>query len=237
MFVQRDGPGFMGTVFPLKLTAPANAVAGTPFSVTVTEQRTDGTTTTPTPIAGATVSGGGASAVTDAAGRATLTLATPGVAKLRATHAGNVASDAIGVNVGSVAVAVVPDRTAPAAAILGISEGQRFARGRGPRALKVRVADDPSGLLDVKLRLTRIDRGSCTYFSGRSERFRLNDRGRCGAPHGFWFSVGAKSMVDYLLPARLPRGRYVLDAKATDKAYNRDDARRRGKNRAVFRVG
>ena len=29
----------------------------------------------------------------------------------------------------------------------------------------------------------------------------------------------------------------MLDVKATDKAFNRDDARRRGSNRVVFRVG
>ena len=86
----------------------------------------------------------------------------------------------------------------------------------------------------VKLRLTRIDGRSCTYFSGKSERFRLNSRARCGAPHGFWFSVGDRSDVDYLLPSKLPRGRYVLDVKATDKAFNRDDVRRRGSNRVVF---
>ena len=121
IFVQRDGPGFASTVFPLTLSTPASAVAGTPFTVTVNEQRPDGTTATPT-------------------------------------------------------------------------------------------------------------------FSGKSERFRLNDRARCGAPHGFRFSVGDRSDVDYRLPSKLPRGRYVLDVKATDNAFNRDDVRRRGSNRVVFRV-
>jgi hypothetical protein len=128
------------------------------------------------------------------------------------------------------------DRTAPAARIEGIADGRRFARGRGPRVLRVRVAPDPSGLLAVKLRLTRNDRGRCTYFSGRSERFRLNRSARCGATNGFPFGVGDRETTSYLLPRRLPRGRYVLDVIAIDKALNRDDARRRGLNRVVFHV-
>jgi hypothetical protein len=162
--------------------------------------------------------------------------------------AGDVASDAVGVDVLSgpatpesppaSPVRVTPaDRVAPASSIRGIADGQRFARGVGPRTLRVGVDDDPSGLLVVKLRLTRSDRGRCTYFSGRSERFERNRGGRCGARNGLWFAVGNRASVDYLLPGRLPRGRYVLDVNAVDKAYNRDDARRRGANRIVFHVG
>jgi hypothetical protein len=125
----------------------------------------------------------------------------------------------------------------PAARIEGIADQQRFARGKGPRDLRVRVAPDASGLLVVKLRLTRTDRGRCTYFSGTSERFRLNRSARCGAANGFWFGVGDREQTSYLLPRALPRGRYVLDANVIDKAFNRDDARRRGTNRVVFHVG
>jgi hypothetical protein len=248
MLVQHDSAAGNATVFPLTLSdVPPTAGAQQPFTVTVREQRTDGTTTTPTPIAGATVAGGGASAQTDAAGRATLTLATPGHALLRASKTGDVASDAVGIDVLGPATPESPapapgpvahaDRVAPASSILGIADGQRFARGAGPRTLRVRVDADPSGLLVVKLRLTRNDRGRCTYFSGRSERFQRNRGGRCGARNGFWFAVGDRAGVDYLLPGRLPRGRYVLDVNAIDRAHNRDDARRRGANRIVFHVG
>ena len=92
---------------------------------------------------------------------------------------------------------------------------------------------DPSGLLTVKLRLTRSDRGRCSYFSGRFERLR---RVRCGLTRAAWFAVGDREQVDYLLPRTLPRGRYVLDVNAIDKAFNRDDTRRRGSNRIVFHV-
>jgi len=255
MFVQRDSAAFAPTVFPLALSgAPSTVAPGQPFTVVVRELRFDyvSPATTPVPVAGATVSGGGASAQTDAAGMATLSIAAPGSFTLRAARSNNVPSAAAAVTVtgapappGSPPVPPVPpalgpapDRSAPGATIVGIAEGRRFARGAGPRRLRARVAPDPSGLRAVKLRLTRNDRGRCTYFSGKSERFRRNERGgRCGAVNGHWFTVGSSTEVDYLLPSRLPRGRYVLDVKATDKADNDDGARRRGSNRIVFHVG
>ena len=45
-----------------------------------------------------------------------------------------------------------------------------------------------------------------------------------------------QAAVDYLLPAKLPRGHYVLDVVAIDKARNRDGVRQRGRNRSVFDV-
>ena len=252
MLVQRDSAAFAPTVFPLELSGvPQSVGTGVPFSVTVTEQRAvpdaTTTTTTPTPIAGATVSGGGVSATTDPAGHATLALTAAGQVVLRATRPGNVASDAATVSViAPVVVGAAPpppppvfarDLSAPAANIVGIAEGRRFGRGFGPRVLRARVDSDPSGLLIVKLRLTRIDRGRCSYFSGRRERFIVTGRGRCSASDGLWFAVGDREETSYLLPSRLPRGRYVLDVNAIDKAYNRDDKRRRGGNRIVFHVG
>jgi hypothetical protein len=85
----------------------------------------------------------------------------------------------------------------------------------------------------VKLRLTRNDRGRCSTFSGKRERF---VRRPCGVAKGFWFKIGDRASWEYLLPSRLRRGRYVLDVNAIDKAYNRDDVRKRGQNRMVFRV-
>ena len=244
IFVQRDGPGFMGTVFPLTLAGvPSSVTAGVPFTVTVREQRTDGTTTTPVPVAGATVGG----AVTDAQGRATITIDAAGPAVLRATRAGNVRSDAARLMVVAAAsperptvvpvaedVAPVPPDRIAHVTIQGIADGTRFAAGKGPRRIQALVDEDRSGIFATKLRLTRTDRGRCTYFSGRVERFVKTS---CGAAKGAWFRVGDQPQVDYLLPGALPRGRYVLDANVIDKAYNRDDARRRGANRIVFSVG
>lgn len=247
-------------VLPLALAAPAKVSPGVPFGVTVVEYAADGTSS---PAAGASVGGGAAPAISNAAGVATVTLAAGGPAALQATKSGRVrsATESVCATTGSdgfcgSAVPGAPDtppiapppcattgndglcgtgdRRAPAAAVRGIAEGQRFARGEGPRELRVAVDRDASGLLDVKLRLTRNDRGRCSTFSGKSERFRHI---KCGASNGFWFSVGDRQDTSYLLPSRLPRGRYVLDVNAIDKAFNRDDTRRRGGNRIVFHVG
>ena len=60
---------------------------------------------------------------------------------------------------------------------------------------------------------------------------------RCGAARGRWFTVGDRAQWSYLLPARLGRGRYVLDIEVTDRAGNADDARcSAGRNRVVFFV-
>jgi hypothetical protein len=216
---------------------------------------------TPSPEAGATVEGGDAPAVTNAAGVAAVTVSTPGPVTLRAsnnnrarsaaepvcaTTGSDAACEPAATAASSSAAAAAcetngadgrcgsRDRTAPVARIERITDHQRFARGRGPRAVRFSVAPDASGLHAVKLRLTRTDRGHCTYFSGTLERFRPT--AGCGASKGFWFGVGDRESATYLLPGPLPRGRYVLDVNAVDKAFNRDDARRRGGNRVVFDV-
>lgn len=251
-------PDFLCTnppVLPLGETVPSTVAPGAPFNVRVVEFATDGT---PSPVAGATVDGGDAPAVTGADGVAVVTVGAAGARTLVASKPGRARSaaepvcattgsdGACGTSVAGVAAAACEtngadgrcgtrDTTVPVARIDGISDHQHFARGKGPRALRLHVAPDSSGLLTVKLRLTRNDRGSCTYFSGKFERFRRT-RG-CGASNGFWFGIGDREDTTYLLPGPLPRGHYVLDVNAIDKAYNRDDPRRRGGNRIVFDVG
>jgi hypothetical protein len=92
---------------------------------------------------------------------------------------------------------------------------------------------ETGGVLMVKLRLQRRVHGHCWYFSGRFERFR---GARCGVARGEWFRIGDGLTWSYLLPKRLPRGSYVLDVNAIDRAYNRDDARRAGANEVHFVV-
>lgn len=241
-------------VLPLGLSVPSTVSPGTPFNVSVVAYAGNGS---PSPVAGATVDGGDESVTTNAAGVAAVTIGGGGPRALRASMPGRARSalETVCATNGSdglcgTTLPVPPncqtsgsdgrcgtrDRTAPATSIEGIADQQRFARGKGPRELRVKVAPDPSGLLAVKLRLTRTDRGRCTYFSGTSERFRLNRSARCGAANGFWFGVGDRQETSYLLPRALPRGRYVLDVNVVDKAFNRDDARRRGANRVVFHV-
>jgi hypothetical protein len=247
-------------VLPLRLIAPSTVAPGTPFDVSVVEIAPDATESQE---AGATIEGGDAPATTNAAGVATVTLGAGGLHALRATKPNRARSALQSICAtsgsdglcgtttpgapGSAAVACdtsgadglcgTRDSSAPSASIAGIADKHRFARGKGPRTLRVNVKPDPSGLLTVKLRLTRTDGPRCTYFSGRSERFRTPRGAKCGAEHGFWFSVGDREQTSYLLPRALPRGRYVLDVNAIDKAFNRDDARRRGSNRIVFFVG
>jgi hypothetical protein len=77
----------------LALEAPETATAGVPFQVTVVSYDEKGKRK---PVAGATVSG--ASAPTDAAGKATVTLSAPGL--LRATHGKEIPSAAEPVCIG-----------------------------------------------------------------------------------------------------------------------------------------
>jgi hypothetical protein len=59
---------------------------------------------------------------------------------------------------------------------------------------------------------------------------------RCGAEHGRFFSIGTHANFSYLLPFKLPRGRYVLDIEATDLAGSTAKLAR-GSSRIVFYVG
>jgi hypothetical protein len=126
------------------------------------------------------------------------------------------------------------DREAPTAFITSIAEGRRFRRGTGPRELSGNTTADGTGILMVKLRLTRRIGPRCSTWSPSRERFVPRE---CGAANGFWFKVGDEPDWEYLLPAGLRRGRYVLDADAIDRNGNRLRVRRRGENRVVFRVG
>jgi hypothetical protein len=142
------------------------------------------------------------------------------------------ASEAPGASQTSTAPSSVRDLTAPRGS-LALKEGHVYPHGQGPRLLKGAVTDDPSGLLMVKLRLTRDDGGTCSGYSSTRERF---IRTKCGVAHGWYFKLGSDAAWSYLLPEKLGPGRYVLDVQAVDKAYNRDAGRRRGQNRVVFTV-
>lgn len=229
----------------LKLTGPATVAPGVTATLRVSDAASGA------PVAGASVNG----ATSTADGTVKLVLGARGPRTFKASKPGAIRSNRVTVcatdgadgacattrcvTSGRDGLCGTRDLTAPVSGIRGIREGKRFAHKKGPRRLRAHVDPDPSGLLTVKLRLTRNDRGRCSYFSGRSERFRRNRRfggSHCGASHGYWFRVGNDADIDYLLPKRLPRGRYVLDVKAIDRAYNRDDVRQRGRNRVVFYV-
>lgn len=235
---------------------PATVRPGQAFTVTVTGPTFDNTTGAEThgPLAGATVSGGGVSATTGADGNVQITLGARGPTGLRATRSGDIRSATENVCVttgsdGACGTTVPPagckttgddgncgtkDKRAPRGKIESIREGQHFGKGKGPRALKGIVTADPSGIADVRLRLTRTDHGHCQTFDGRSER--LVKLKRCGAKRGKWFSAGDREQWSYLLPSRLGRGRWVLDLQARDKAGNVDTLLQRTRTRVVFTV-
>ncbi|MES1193685.1 MAG: DUF4430 domain-containing protein [Solirubrobacterales bacterium] len=127
-----------------------------------------------------------------------------------------------------------PDKVVANAAITGVSEGKKYKKGAGPRELSGKVANDGSGIADVRLRLTRTDGRKCATYDGKTEKFKTLKK--CGASHGVWFSVGAKQDFTYLLPSKLGRGRYVLDVEVTDKAGNTTKSLARGTSRVVFFV-
>jgi hypothetical protein len=246
---------------PLQLSAPATAAPGAPITVTVTESQTDinNGVTTIVPSQGATVAAAGQTATTDAGGHAALAIAGRGPAVITATKGSRVddsapvcVSDGADGSCGSgrpgePAPTAPPclhngddglcgtaDHRATYGFIKSIREHQRFRRRHGPRTLRGTTDPDPSGLKDVRLRLTRNDRGRCSRFSGTLLRFAHLKR--CGARHGTWFSVGSKADWTYLLPKALRRGRYVLDVRTVDGAGNADTKLDRTRNRIVFFV-
>jgi Domain of unknown function (DUF4430) len=125
--------------------------------------------------------------------------------------------------------------TVPAnAKVTAVDEGEKYAKGKGPRQLGGAVEADGSGLADVRLRLTRNDKGKCSTYDGRTEAFKTTKK--CGAARGVWCSVGANPSWSYLLPSKLGRGRYVLDVMVVDKAGNKTTRLARGTSRVVFTV-
>jgi hypothetical protein len=211
------------------------------------------------PSAGATVTGAGPSVATDAAGNAAVTLAATagpqvftvtkgdrirgsavvcattgadGACAPRQAQAGGGAAATCATN-GHDGKCGTKDRTPPYARLAGIADGQRFAKGRGPRALHGTVAVEPAGLRSLRLRLTRNDGGRCSAYDGARERF-VRTR-RCSAAAGRTFAIGTAQEFSYLLPRRLARGRYVLDVFAVDGAGNRGTLTR-GQSRVVFHV-
>ena len=221
----------------LQLNAPTRAATGEAFGVTV--QQNDGAGTR-TPAAAAVVQG----ATTDATGHATLSFADAGVHRFKATRAGSIRSNAASVCVyapgsgdcGTDKPPVVDqtappadqplvqpaakDTTAPVIAVSSPEAGKDYARG--PRVIAGQV-DDAGGIAQVFLRLRSSDGGGltsasrCHWFSGKRGVF-THRTVPCSKAR--FFRIGTKARFSYLLPARLRTGRYVLDIKVLDKAYN-----------------
>ena len=100
-------------------------------------------------MAGATISGGGATATSGADGKATLHLDQSGSFAIKATHPGNAPSAGEKVSVLAPGEALAPaaqggaggrDTAAPATALTGLESGAVFSRKRAPRLLRGSVA-------------------------------------------------------------------------------------------------
>ncbi len=221
----------------LKLVGPPTAAVGTPITVTVTDGKTG---------SGADAAHVGGS-LTGPDGGAGVTFDSAGLKQLKAERAGSIRSNAVLVcasATGSDDCGVPPeqlgtpatrsgqarDSRAPQARIAGPRDGGRYRRG--PRLLRGTATDAESGVTTVKLALSRRVRGKpCQWWSGRRERFVGTHCRKV-----FFFAIGEDTQWSYLLPRRLPPGRYVLDVKAFDRARNRDEQFVRGRNRVAFEV-
>ena len=221
---------------------PATVAPGQAITVTVLEHgaryrtdppydlvRSDG------PAEGATVTYGGATATVGADGRAQLAFSGSGPVNVQAAEAGHVrsavratcvttgADGACGTTTGAAGPAPAPasgvaaaDTTAPVAAFAsGLADGKVFTRRRAPRELSGTVSPDPSGLRAVRLSIHRRVGARCWTYRDTTERFK---RHRCGG--SWYFRIGDRAEWSYLLPRKLPAGRYTIGVLAVDKALN-----------------
>jgi hypothetical protein len=220
----------------LSLAGPASANVGSPITLHVVDGQTGA------PIAGAAIGEDVAgvtttipgSPLTNAEGNVTVTFAHAGTVKLKATQPESVRSNAISVCVhngndgtcGTIVpgVSVIPKglpeipplRSIQVAMAGGVKNGHHYARGKGPRILRGLVRVPAEGTLrDVRISLQRQIGKRCFAFGGITETF---VRDRCGATR--FFSVGGSESFSYLLPASLPKGRYVYDIEAINDSGN-----------------
>ncbi len=251
---------FAPTVLPLAMAGvPSSVLVGASFNVSVNKIHTRAGTFpeigegTPEPESGVTVSGGGASATTDANGVATLAFARSGTYTLIASEPGAAPSAPVSICVresGEPACGVQgspgsSSASSPASGpsvgasykgayalvpkLTSLLDGHTYTRGHAPRVLSGSVLGHTT-ISSISLTLRRQYRGRCYAFDGVSTRF---VRARCGT--GSPFKVSSNGLFSYLLPSALEPGRYVLDIAATDAAGNRTTLAR-GTSRIVFYV-
>jgi hypothetical protein len=241
----------------LGIQAPATVEVGKPVLVTVLSYPNAGGS--PTPLANATVVGGGDSSAlpTNEQGQTTMTFSGDGKYVLHATasgegppaipgevfvcaHEGNdgtcgttlPGSAPVTPASSNVVSAAIPYKGpfALVARATGVLEGHVYRRGHAPRVLAGGVLAH-TALTSVSISLRRSYRGHCYAYNAIRERLQ---RAACGKDS--FFRVATKGLgFSYLLPAQLPSGRYVLDMEATDAAGNHT-ALARGSSRFVFYV-
>jgi hypothetical protein len=236
----------------LGIEAPPTAEVGKPTTVTVNRYNAKGERS---PAAGVSVEGWGSSVETDFEGHATLNFPGDETYTLRAlgaigetpksipaeafvcAHTGNDGTCGTpappGLSIVAPGSSGPPPYTGPyplVAGASGIVDGHVYARGRGPRVLAGKVSAHAS-VTSISLRLRRTFQGRCWAYNGSRERLE-----RVGCRRGGFFQIASGGdSFSYLLPSRLPPGRYVLDIEATDTAGNHTPLDR-GSSRVVFYV-
>jgi hypothetical protein len=117
-------------------------------------------------------------------------------------------------------VPAVKDTTAPVIHITSLTPGKTYSSG--PRELAGTV-NEAGGIAQVFLRVRATDGGNltaasrCRWFSGKRGVF-THRTVPCSKAR--FFRIGTDPNFSYLLPSRLAKGKYVLDVKVLDRAYN-----------------
>lgn len=203
----------------LELSGPTTAQVGQPVQLKVVDGQNSSA------ISGASVAG----TTTAADGTASVTYTSPGVVRLKAERSDSIRSNELDVCVYATSASecspaqpptgqvqgAIKDKLPPALALRGIRNGQHFRRGHGPRKL-AGTASDSSGLFQVYFRLRRHGHVGCQWYSAKRSVF-TRPRPHCAAR---FQRLGTKAPWSYLLPARLPKGKYTLEEKAIDRALN-----------------
>jgi len=213
----------------LNLSGPTSVETGVPFTVHVTDGQTG------EPISGASIGEDvngvtttiPSSPTTNASGNATITLSHTGTVKLKATQPESVRSNGLSVNVNSPGVpacaceAPAPQQkgqepsSADRPTVEGILSDHIYSRRKSPRVLAGVVSVPANGTLrQVRISLKRRHGRRCYDFSGVREKFVYL---KCGRPAKF-FAVGGSESFSYLLPSRLPPGKYVYEIEAVNDA-------------------
>ncbi len=228
---------------PLEAEAPPSANVGEPIQVSVRRFTSAGVSSE---VSGASVVGGGAGALTEAQGRATLTFSHAGETMLLVNapdsirtetsvcvHNGNdgtcgttltacpassgctltACPASSGCGEGPVKAPPVTGALPPEVArTAGVKNGHVYPRHNAPRLLAGSVEVPAGGTLrEVRIALKRSAHHRCFAFSGRRGAF---VRASCDTTR--FFHVADTTSFSYLLPARLPAGRYVYDVEAVD---------------------
>jgi hypothetical protein len=222
-------------------TAPSTAQVGAPVAVTVGSLNTTSGSAESSIPGGVTVSAGPLSAAANAQGVATLTFPSTGTYTVAAAAPDSVPSDPHTICVhngndgtcgttaenpiacpattsgceGKIGKAFPPPPPLPDLARAGgVVNGHVYSRRRAPRILSGSV-EVPGGdtLHEVRIALERSFHHRCFAFSGRRGAF---VRGGCHTTR--FFDVADTTSFSYLLPARLPAGRYVYDVEAIDNS-------------------